>query len=582
DSMAIRPQLAVAAGYFTRRFVRPPGSAYELQLKSIRPKPPNLRDNELALLMVGIALGVLAIACVNVSALALARGLSRRRDYALRVALGASRRAIAGEVISEVGVLAVLGAIGGFMFAVALIGMMTHITPEDMRWRGLFEPELNARVFALTTLALIGGILVAGGVPAWRASRIDPSDPLKDNAGTTTGRGRSEFKVLVMGELAIAMALLMLASLMTLSTRNLMKFDFGFDARQFASAEISLWSAVGGRGDSLSSARKQDILYASLQRVRDMPGVVAVATTGWGRLDDDHITSDAGREAEPLRLRNGYTEAGAHFFSTLGVTMASGRDFSEGDDVTGAVILSRRAAALLFPHGDAVGRMVKLGGEPSSKPWLQVVGIAPDIHFEVPRTMLGETDTLVYAATARPVTEERLVIRPTRDDPALQLRIARTLKDGLPPKSMTQVGPLAGNYELSLRYQRFYDQLFSFLGTAALLLGAAGLFSVMSYTVGQRLREFAVRQALGATPADVARLVLRGALELALGGTAVGALLSFWASAGVSTALWGVKNTDPVSLVVAEATLLAVMMLASLVPAVRAMRADPVEVLRAT
>jgi ABC-type antimicrobial peptide transport system permease subunit len=117
---------------------------------------------------------------------------------------------------------------------------------------------------------------------------------------------------------------------------------------------------------------------------------------------------------------------------------------------------------------------------------------------------------------------------------------------------------------------------------ASLLLGAAGLFSVMSYSVGQRLREFAVRQALGASPHDVLRLVMRGALELALGGTAFGALLSFWASAGISTVLFGVKNTDPVALVIAEVTLLAVTMAAALVPALRAMRADPVEVLRAT
>ncbi len=133
-----------------------------------------------------------------------------------------------------------------------------------------------------------------------------------------------------------------------------------------------------------------------------------------------------------------------------------------------------------------------------------------------------------------------------------------------------------------IRRQRFYDRVFTFLSAASVLLAAAGLFSVMSYTVGRRLREFAVRQALGASPREVLRLVLRGAFELALGGTAFGALLSFWASAGVSTVLFGVKNTDPISLIIAELTLLVVTMLAAIVPAVRAMRADPVEVLRAT
>ena len=178
-------------------------------MQGLRPKPPNLRDNELALLLVGIAIGVLAISCTNVSALALARGLARRRDYALRVALGASRLAIGGMVLSEVALLGVLGAVLGFMLAMALIGSVTHMVPEDLTLRGFFIPALTPRVFAMTTVALLVGVLVAGGIPAWRASRSNPSDPLKDNAGTTTGRARRRFKILVIGELSIAMALLM-------------------------------------------------------------------------------------------------------------------------------------------------------------------------------------------------------------------------------------------------------------------------------------------------------------------------------------------------------------------------------------
>ena len=128
----------------------------------------------------------------------------------------------------------------------------------------------------------------------------------------------------------------------------------------------------------------------------------------------------------------------------------------------------------------------------------------------------------------------------------------------------------------------FFERLLSTLSAASLLLGAAGLFAVLSYTVGQRMREFAVRSALGATPAHIARVVFRGAFELSLGGAAIGALFSFWASAGLSSFLYGVKNTDPVALIVAELTLLAVALAASLVPAIRAMRADPVSILRST
>ena len=579
DSVSIQPQLATVAANFTAAYAPPSAPPYQLRLRGMRPSRARLRDNELPLLMIGVALGILAIACTNVSALALARGLTRRRDYALRVALGASRVAIAGEVLSEVAILSVIWTVAGFLIAIALVGALAHLVPEDLTFRGYLIPELNPRVFGITTLALVTGMLIAGGIPAWRASRANPSDPLKDNAGTTTGRARSEFKILVIGELAIAMALLMLASLMTLSTRNVVQYDFGFDARRLLGAHISLPS---GRKDTLTDERKGELLLAAGQRLVDLPGVAAVSSMTWGRVDDEHVISDVGREAPPLPLRS-YQDVGPNFFATIGAPLISGRDFIEGDRTRGAVILSQRAATLLFPHGDAVGRMVKLGSERSNRAWLPVIGVARDIHLGFTPDPDWRVDTLIYASTSdwsRGYSE--LVVRPKHADAALGVTMQHTLRAGLPPRSYITVTPFVSYYDQVIRLIRFYDQLFSFLGTASLLLGAAGLFSVLSYTVSQRLREFAVRQALGATPLNVLRLVLRSGFELALGGTAFGALLSFWASAGVSTVLFGVKNTDPVSLIVAEATLLAVTMLASLVPAIRAMRADPVEVLRAT
>jgi predicted permease len=564
DSIGIRPQLASIASNLTAAYVAPPTPAYELQLHGLRRKPPNLHDNELALLLLGIAVGVLAIACTN---------------YALRVALGASRLVIGSEVIAEVIVLGVLGAGLGFMLAIALTGTLTHMVPEELTLRGFFIPTLTPRVFAMTTLTLMVGILVAGGIPAWRASRANPADPLKDNAGTTTGRGRSEFKILVIGELSIAMALLMLASLLTLSTRNLVNYDFGFDARKLLSALIAF---PGGR-DSLATGTKEAALQSSLRAVSAMPGIAAVTTLGPGRLDHDQAMSSVGRGSQPLTLRQGYVEAGPKFFATIGAPVVSGRDFEAGDRMKGAVILSNRAAKLLFPHGDAVGNMVKLGGERSARPWLPVIGIARDIKINLSSDPDASGDTLIYATTPdRSPNYSSLVIRPSGGTPSFSVDIARTLRDGLPPHSITGVQSFEADYGAVMRRQLFYDRVFSFLSAASVLLAAAGLFSVMSYTVGQRLREFAVRQALGASPNEVLRLVLRGAFELALGGTAFGALLSFWASAGVSTVLFGVKNTDPISLIIAEAILLSITMIASLVPAVRAMRADPVEVLRAT
>jgi ABC-type lipoprotein release transport system permease subunit len=176
----------------------------------------------------------------------------------------------------------------------------------------------------------------------------------------------------------------------------------------------------------------------------------------------------------------------------------------------------------------------------------------------------------------------RIAIRPRTDDPKLRLALQAMLRDALPPRASERVASWVENYDTQIRYATFFEDLFGFIAIAAMLLAAAGLFSVLSYAVSQRMREFAVRRALGASQRDLMRVVLLYALEMSLAGTAIGALLSFWASAGVSAILWGVKETDPVSLVVAELTLLAVTLVASLVPALRAMRADPVEVLRAS
>lgn len=579
DSLAMRAQLATVAANFTAVYAPPPAPAYVLRLTGVRPAPPKLRDSELFLLMTGIALGILAIAFTNVTALALARGLTRRRDYALRVALGASTLSIAVEVLAEVGVLTVAGAAVGFLFAIALVGALTHMVPEDLAAAGFLVPVLSARVFAFTALSLAAGLALAGGVPAWRASRIDPSGPLKDGAGTTTGRGRSEFKLLVMAELAVAMALLMLTSLVSLSTRNLAAFDFGYDARRLVIANVGLPT---GRSDTLSDAKRDALLESARLRIAAMRGVTAVSRIDWSRLDGGVVTPDDRREAGPLPLRT-YEEAGPNLFLTLGSTLTSGRDFTEGDAITGAVILSPRAAALLFPHGDAVGRSVRLGDERSPRPWLPVIGIARDVHLGLVSDPDAGGDTIVYAMTpSRDRKYTQFLVRVSGNDLGLGARLRGALLDGLPSRAFAGVQPFLFYYDQRMRLSRFFDQLFSFLGFSALFLGATGLFSVLSYTVGQRLREFAVRQALGAAPMNILRLVLRGAFELALGGTAFGALLSFWASAGVSSVLFGVKNTDPVSLVLAEVTLMLAALLASLVPAARAMRTDPVEVLRAT
>ncbi|MGH7689169.1 MAG: FtsX-like permease family protein, partial [Gemmatimonadaceae bacterium] len=498
--------------------------------------------------------------------------------------LGAPRTAIGAEVLGEVLVLGALGAVLGVLVAEGGVRILTTLVPADVVAAGYYVPGFSPWVFAMAGLALLGGMLVAGGVPAWRASRLDPADPLKDNAGTTTGRSRNEFRILVISELAIVMVLLMLTSLLALSTRNLANYAYGYDAKSLLNIYVS--SNAGSRDtlarDTLASVAEA-LQVRMVQTVRDVPGVVAVTSLGYAQTEGGAVLSDE-RPNIPSLTVHYHIAAGPGFFATTGIPLLTGRDLSEGDALgNGAAVLSRTAARRLFPHGGAVGHMIKLGRPHSTQPWVRVVGVAADVSMGATDSYDAEENPLIFVTVPHQAGLTSMVARISPHARAtLPIAIQRALAEVLPASAVFSVLSVTYAQAQEVRANRVMEQLLSMLSLAALILGVTGLFSVLSYSVGQRMREFAVRQALGATPRNIARVVLTGAFEMVLGGTAIGALLSFWASAGISWRLFGVKNTDPVSLVVSEATLIAVALVAALVPALRAMRSDPVEILRSS
>ncbi len=586
DSLALKAQLATLAAGLTAQYVAPTSASppYLLQLDTMVPPPPKLRDHVFELLLTAIGFGVLLIGCTNVTALALARGLTRRRNYALRIALGASRASIAGDIVSEVLVIGVLGTALGGAVALAVVGVLTHMVPEDLALWGMYIPSLSGRVFAWSALALAGGMLAAGGLPAWRASRVSPSDSLKDEAGTTTGRTRNEFRFLVISELAVAMVLLMLTSLVALSTRNILNFDYGFDISGLVDVH---GFAPAGAADSTMQARwlMQERI---VQRLRTIPGVAAASIGGAGSFPGRFVATDD-RGDVPLPQAMSYQVAGPGFFATAGIPLVRGRDVSGGDATgNGAVVLSQTAARWFFPHDNPVGHMLKIDDVKSDQPWVPVIGVAKDVAFgpiDDPNALLSiyvQPPPSAFSDGSPWQLGLRVLARVSHLDAARTRAVQDGIRDLYPADDVPAVTAWTTYQARFARQAEFFERLLSMLSFSSLILGAIGLFSVLSYSVGQRMREFAVRQALGATPRNIVRVVLTGAFEMALGGTAIGALLSFWASAGISSNLFGVKNTDPVSLVIAEATLMAVALAAALVPALRAMRADPVEILRST
>ena len=326
---------------------------------------------------------------------------------------------------------------------------------------------------------------------------------------------------------------------------------------------------------------------ASLAAIRAVPGVASATRVSACVFDHEHpvVTTDRTVEGGLPSTLPYCTAVTTGYLSTFGYQVVDGRDFADGDaQGNGAVIVDQKTARKLFPHERAVGRTLKLGTLASPTAWMTVVGVVRDKEIGFKPILEAGIDSADVMFVSGPDSSRGLATFPFRVAPGAQnarVLVSRALRDVLPPRTFTMVTPWTEGYDSALHEQQFLSLLFSLLGGASLALGAAGLFSVVSYLAAQRMREFAVRIALGATGEHVARLVLREALIMSLGGTAIGAALGMKAGFLIWDKMYGVYPVDATALIAAEATLLIVTMLACFVPALRAMRADPVEVMRA-
>jgi hypothetical protein len=285
-------------------------------------------------------------------------------------------------------------------------------------------------------------------------------------------------------------------------------------------------------------------------------------------------------------LAEDYFIAGPHFMRTLGIPVLAGRDFEAGDDVRGAVILDERAVPFLFPDGKAVGHSVRLGSDDGVAPWLEVIGVSRRADLSLPKYLSdGPRWPPIYASKGEHNTRAwQVVARVSGNAPAASVRVSRALNALMPPGMIAQatVAPFSSDFDSKMRLSLSLMRVFLTVGLASLALAAAGMFAVISYMVNQRMREFAVRVAVGARSGHLWRLVLRDAAHMALAGTALGAFGGLAAGRLFGGGLYGVESTDVVSLIVSEIVLLAVSFGVCVVPALRATRADLVEILRAS
>jgi len=576
DSQLARELRLTAAGFSATYGI---GHNVRYQWRSMAATPRELQPFHMALSCAAVI--IFLIACANVANLMIVRVTVRRRDVAVRMALGASKGNVAEFIFSEAISLSIVGGALGLLFAMWAAHFAEYRLTMDVSQIGLVAPRFDWRV-CLTALAATSAttIMISWGALN-RAFDTNVVDAIKGSGATTMPTPRLQ-AWLATFEVALALVVLMGAGLLFRAGSAMKRYNFGFNPRNVVETQLHV-----PRRDSTIDAT--EAYYASVRNgIRALPGISGVATVYSETVPGSLVTGDAdGASPRVARIPN-YLVVSPDFRALLDVHLTLGRDFEAGDvDSAGSVIVDEVLAKILWPSESPIGHLIKLGSQYSHAPWVQVVGVIPPIQFEfssdpadigVPRPSLY----LVRAGEPHFVRTfgRTLMIRANYGQSIGLVEASRYLTEiqGAPP--MYQ--PLLSEYDRQLRLRQILASIFGAVALMGLALSAVGLYGLFSYVAAQRTREFAMRIALGAPPASIVGLVIHDAALLILGGTAIGAFLAMWSGRLMEHWLFTVSPLDAASLVGAESILIVVSLCAVIGPAYRATRADPVSLLRAT
>ena len=561
---------------------------------SVSPAPSRLTGSrvrfkkQLTVLTIAVAI-VLAIACANVAGLLLSRAGSRRREMAVRLAMGARRGRVIRQLLAESVLLAIAGGALGSLFAVWGVQAMAAFLAENQTRPLGFDIAVDGRVLVFTlAVSLVVG-LVFGLAPAFRGSRVDLAAALR---GETVAVGRPRLgKVLVMAQVALSVLVLVGAGLLCRTLEKLRAVDLGFRAENVLLFSID--PTLAGEKDEAI-----DVLY---QRIRDdllqLPGVTSVTWSNVRPLSANLMVATlrllGSRPSETLQVD--YMATGPSFFDTLGVGLVAGRTLSVRDvtDAAAAQAAAKRAqpkaptrfvmaavvneafARKYFSGKSPIGERFQQQGDEPSATW-EIVGVVRDMKYDEPRREIMPT---VYVTTAGDGVsfEVRTAVDPMALVPGIRAAVAR-LAPRLP---VVDVKTQVDEVERVLFTERLMARFSILFGALALGLACIGLYALLSYEVSQRAREVGIRMALGARHGDVRRLVVKEGLVLALAGIVVGTVAALGVTRFLAGMLYGVPPTDPVVLAGVPVLLVAVAALACYLPARRATRVDPMVVLRA-
>jgi putative ABC transport system permease protein len=554
-------------------------SLEELRVANVRP----------ALLILLAAVGfVLLMACVNVGNLLLARGSARRKEMAVRAALGARRGRLVRQLLTESVTLAVVSAALGLGLAWVGTPALLAIAPENML-RSAGPIHIGGRVLLFTaTLSLLTGLLF-GLAPALQSRRVNLSDVLKETGGRSGSAGamlgfRSS---LVVFEIASATVLLVGGGLMIRSFASLLRVAPGFDPHNVLSMQLYMPNTTTEQVPTrLASIREM------LHRIQGLPGVISASSVVYLPFSGNNINGDFAIAGQPPPKPEQGQEAemrivSAGYLSTMNVPLLRGRDLSDQDDASGAhvAVINRVLADRYFPKGDAVGQSVSLWDGPDR--WLRIVGIAADERqfglAEPPRASVYFCMSAMKATDLSqfmPLSPLSFVVR-TATAPANSAKpIVAAIHSIDADMPVTEVLPIENLISESLAQPRLESTLLGIFAALAVVLAAVGLYSVMAYVVSQSTQEIGIRMALGAQKKDVLSRILTQGTKLISVGVVAGIGAALGLTRLMSGLLFGVTASDPVTLGGVATLLIIVALAACYVPARRAMRVDPMVALR--
>jgi len=521
----------------------------------------------------GISWIVLLVSCANVSSLLLLRGLDRRRELAMRVALGAPRGRLARLLLYEGLVLAGLGAVAALVIFEVLSSLLQHLVLPDSAAK---IGSLDLRTASIVTALAAAAGLLSGAVPALWASR----DLMASMGGGLRESlpGRSRWTVvLTAGQIALTFVMLIGAGEFARSLFNVLHLDLGLETDRVLVATVDLTTA------GYSRARVDEIFQRAQERVRHLPGVRSAslaATIPFASTMRDSL-SVPGVEQLP-KLSTGGPSINAvseDFFATTGTPVLRGRPFTARDRAGSApvTIVNQTMARLLWPGGDALGQCLKVGGKEA--PCSAVVGVVKDAR----RSELQEAPTMqlyIPLGQARKLTSRALFVRAAGDPARLEVPVRREFQNVVSDLPFIELHTLADLLEPQIHPWRMGAAVLTLFGLLALLLAIAGLYGVVAHSLVRRTYELGVRLALGAQWRDLRWLAIRQGLGIGLAGVAAGLLLTLSTTRLVQPLLFHVSASDPLLLAAAAAIVLLVALLASYAPSRRVRRLDPTVSLR--